>query len=96
MKENQHDRINKWYDSPNVNRFGANLKFDIPLDDSTSIDLRFVKDFIFRSIQCLCSFEKWEKLTSVGLKFNAMTGYLHHLLIIINKVKITTNTFLKL
>lgn len=68
------NRVNKWYDSQNVGKFAASLKFDVPLDDSTSIDLRFVKDFIFRSIQCLCAYEKWEKLTSVAMKFNAMTG----------------------
>lgn len=68
------DRINKWYDSININKTGAGLRFDLPLDDNTTIDLRFVKEFIFRSIQCLSSFEKWEKLLSIALKFNAMTG----------------------
>ena len=45
------------------------------MDDITSIDLRFVKDFVFRTVQCLASFEKWEKLLSVSLKFNAMTRF---------------------
>ena len=69
------NRINKWYESANVGRAGGGLKFDIPFDDITSVDLRFVKDFIFRSIQCLAHFEKHEKLLSVALKFNAITSY---------------------
>jgi hypothetical protein len=66
-------KINKWYDSPNVSKHGASLKFDLPMDDTSSIDLRFLKDFIFRSIQCLAECEKWEKLCTVALKFNALT-----------------------
>jgi hypothetical protein len=69
------DKINKWYDSVHINKTGGGLKFDLPLDDNTCIDLRFVKEFIFRSIQCLCTYEKWEKVLSIALKFNAMTGY---------------------
>ncbi len=56
-----------------IGKAGGGLKFDIPMDDTTSIDLRFVKDFIFRSVQCLATFEKWEKLLSIAMKFNAMT-----------------------
>jgi hypothetical protein len=66
-------KINKWFDSPNVSKLGANLKFDTPMDDISSLDLRFLKDFIFRTIQCLAECEKWEKLCSIALKFNALT-----------------------
>ncbi len=66
--------VNKWYDAASIGRTGGGLRFDLPLDDVTSIDLRFVKDFIFRSVQCLAQFEKNEKLLSVALKFNALTG----------------------
>jgi len=69
------NRINKWYDSANVGRCGGNLKFDSPQDDFSSIDLRFVKEFIFRSIHCLCANEKWEQCASVAMRFNAMTSY---------------------
>lgn len=68
-----HNRINKWYDSAKIGKAGGGLKFEIPLDDITSIDLRFIKDFIFRAVQCLAHFEKSEKLLSISLKFNAMT-----------------------
>jgi hypothetical protein len=75
FNKEMQNKINKWYDSANIGRIGANLKFDVPLDDITSIDLRFVREFVYRSIQCLSSYEKWEKLLSIGLKFNAMTRY---------------------
>jgi hypothetical protein len=72
LKEMQH-KINKWYDSANVGKMGANLKFDVPMDDLSSIDLRFMKDFVFRTVQCLAECEKWEKMCSIGMKFNALT-----------------------
>ena len=51
------------------------MKFDSPQDDFSSIDLRFVKDFIFRSIHCLCANQKWEKCASIAIRFNALTSY---------------------
>ncbi|RNA01418.1 cilia- and flagella-associated 54-like [Brachionus plicatilis] len=69
------NKINKWYDSNSVGKCGSGLGFDLPLDDINSIDLRFVKDFVFRSVQCLSSCEKWEKCASIALKFNAITSY---------------------
>lgn len=69
------NKINKWFDAESIGKTGASLKFDIPLDDINSIDLRFIKEFIFRAIQCLAAFEKWEKCASIALKFNAMTSY---------------------
>jgi hypothetical protein len=69
----QHNQLNKWFTSAHIGKTGGALKFDIALDNITSIDLRFVKDFIFRSLQCLAHFDKSEKLLSVALKFNAMT-----------------------
>ena len=59
-------KLNRWYDSPHIAKSGASLKYDAPLDDMSTIDLRFVKKFIFRAIQCMCMLEKWEKLASIG------------------------------
>ena len=67
------NRLNKWYDSVNIGKTGASLKFDMPLDENSSIDLRFLKDFVFRAIHCLAATERWEKLVSLALRFNAMT-----------------------
>lgn len=64
---------NKWFDKNLINKGGASLKHDIALDDITSIDLRFLKDFVFRTIQALISMNKYEKLLNVALKFNVMT-----------------------
>lgn len=68
-------KINKWFESPSVGKIGASLHFDVPMDDITSIDLRFVKEFVFRTIQCLAECQKWEKLCTIGLKFNSLTSY---------------------
>ncbi len=70
----QSSQVNRWYDAASIGQTGGGLKFDVPLDDVTSVDLRFVKDFVFRSVQCLAQFEKNEKLLSVAMKFNAFTG----------------------
>lgn len=65
--------FNKWYTSDGAFKGGASLKFKDNLDDCTSIDLRFVKDFVFRALQCLTSLNKFEKLLSVAMKFNVLT-----------------------
>lgn len=67
-------RLNKWYDSQTIGKGGASLHTETPMDDISSIDLRFLKEFIFRTVQCLYSNEKWEKLGSTILKFNALTS----------------------
>lgn len=69
-------QINRWYDSLNVGKAGGGLKLDIPLDNTTALDLRFIKNFVQRSLQCLVYSQKWEKLCSLGLKFNALTRFL--------------------
>jgi hypothetical protein len=61
-----------------VNKGGAMLKFDVPLDDVSSIDLRFLKQFIFRTVQCLYSNEKWEKLASLIFRYNVLTKYVFY------------------
>lgn len=65
--------FNKWYTGDGPIKGGAGLKFKDSLDDCTSIDLRFVKDFVFRTLQCLASFNKFEKLLSIAMKFNVLT-----------------------
>lgn len=67
------NKINKWYDSDTIGKSGSSLKFDVPLDDISSLDLRFIKEFIFRAVHCLASLEKWEKTAYIAMKFNAMT-----------------------
>ena len=64
---------NKWFDKNYINKGGASLKHDIALDDITSIDLRFLKDFVFRTLQALISMNRYEKVLNVALKFNVMT-----------------------
>jgi len=72
---NTTDSANRWYTDAFVTRAGCSLGQAKAIDDSSSIDKRFVKDFVFRSLQCLAACDKWEKLLSVAIKFNILTGY---------------------
>lgn len=65
--------LNKWFTDPQIRRAAASLKHNQPIDNASSIDLRFFKDFIFRSLQCFATLDKWEKLLSIAMKFNMMT-----------------------
>ncbi len=74
-QSNTADSANRWYTDAFVTRAGCSLGQAKAIDDSSSIDKRFVKDFVFRSLQCLAACDKWEKLLSVAIKFNILTGY---------------------
>jgi hypothetical protein len=68
--------INKWFIMENrVGYEGAGLSFDMPMDDIIAIDRRMIKTFVLRTIQCLASCGKWEKLAEISMRFNALTGY---------------------
>ncbi len=72
---------NKWFTDTFVTRAECSLKHVTAVDDCSIIDKRLVKDIVFRSLQCLAACEKSEKLLSIAIKFNILTGnkYANHL-----------------
>lgn len=54
-------------------RGGASLLFEIPLDNSSAADTRWIKRFILYAIEMLFYERKWERTVSIILRFNALT-----------------------
>ena len=56
---------------------GATLKFESPLDDITTVDLRLLRRVVLRSLELLHYATKWERLVDIAYRFTAVTGLVH-------------------
>nr|XP_051701750.1 cilia- and flagella-associated protein 54 isoform X4 [Oryctolagus cuniculus] len=52
---------------------GAGLTFEHPLDDVNVVDLRWIHDFVLKSLEVLYQVEKWETLVSLAIQFNIIS-----------------------
>ncbi|KAM5287902.1 cilia- and flagella-associated protein 54 [Ctenodactylus gundi] len=52
---------------------GSSLTFEDPLDDVNMVDLKWIHDFVLKSLEVLYQVEKWETLVSVAIQFNAIS-----------------------
>ncbi|XP_016281220.2 cilia- and flagella-associated protein 54 isoform X2 [Monodelphis domestica] len=52
---------------------GFNLTFEEPFDDMNLVDLKFISDFIFKTLEILYRVGKWETLVYIALQFNEVT-----------------------
>ena len=52
---------------------GSGIKFEVPLDDVSSTDKRWMRRLALRVIEMLYYQNKWERLVDVALRFNALT-----------------------
>ena len=52
---------------------GAGLKFEMPLDDVSNIDARWIRRLTLRVLEMLHYEEKHEKLVDLALRFNALS-----------------------
>ncbi|XP_044535095.1 cilia- and flagella-associated protein 54 [Gracilinanus agilis] len=52
---------------------GFNLTFEEPFDDMNLVDLKFISDFIFKTLEILYRVGKWETLIYIALQFNEVT-----------------------
>ena len=52
---------------------GASLKFDNPLDDTSVVDIRWVKRLVQRVMEILYYEKRWEKLVDIALRFSALS-----------------------
>lgn len=53
----------------------SGLHFSATLDDSTQVDLRWVRTLVLHTLECLHDSEKWESLAHFGLVFNSYTRW---------------------
>lgn len=54
---------------------GSSLIFEHPLDDVNVVDLRWIHDFVLKSLEVLYQVEKWETLVSIAIQFNIVSQY---------------------
>lgn len=59
--------------SSSVEQGGAGVKFDVPHDDMTAVDVRCLKRIVLLALEVLFHQQKWEKLVDIALRFNALT-----------------------
>ncbi|XP_031204941.1 cilia- and flagella-associated protein 54 isoform X3 [Mastomys coucha] len=52
---------------------GSSLTFEHPLDDVNVVDLRWIHDFVLKSLEILYQVEKWETLVSLAIQFNIIS-----------------------
>lgn len=62
-----------WIGGPEDERGGASLRFDAMLDETSSLDLRWLRRFQLRTLEILFHQEKFERLVHLALRFNAVT-----------------------
>lgn len=52
---------------------GSSLTFEHPLDDVNLVDLKWICDFVLKSLEVLYQVEKWETLVSLAIQFNIVS-----------------------
>ncbi|KAM9348845.1 cilia- and flagella-associated protein 54 [Symphorus nematophorus] len=70
------NRLGLWslYDSDSTEEeLESSLHFSAALDDSTQVDLRWVRTLVLHTLQCLHDLGKWESLAHFALVFNSYT-----------------------
>ncbi|KAK7503699.1 hypothetical protein BaRGS_00005238, partial [Batillaria attramentaria] len=62
-----------WMGTIKNERGGASLKFEMPLDDLSTVDARWVRRLVLRCLEMLYLQQKWEKLVDIALRFSALS-----------------------
>ncbi|XP_016077281.1 PREDICTED: cilia- and flagella-associated protein 54 [Miniopterus natalensis] len=52
---------------------GSSLTFEHPLDNVNVVDLKWIHDFVLKSLELLYQVEKWETLVSLAIQFNIIS-----------------------
>ncbi|EFB14522.1 hypothetical protein PANDA_017676, partial [Ailuropoda melanoleuca] len=52
---------------------GSSLDFEHTLDDVNVVDLKWIHNFVLKSLELLYQVEKWETLVSLAIQFNAIS-----------------------
>ncbi|KAL8594729.1 hypothetical protein ACOMHN_051675 [Nucella lapillus] len=63
-----------WMGSIMDERGGSSLKFEVPLDDVSIVDMRWVRRLVLRCLEMLYCRQKWEKLIDIALRFSAISN----------------------
>ncbi|KAB0346925.1 hypothetical protein FD754_011782 [Muntiacus muntjak] len=52
---------------------GSSVTFEHPLDDVNVVDLKWIHDFVLKSLELVYQVEKWETLVSLAIQFNTIS-----------------------
>lgn len=52
---------------------GSSLRFEIPLDNNTTLDTRWVKRLVLYAAEMMFYEGKWERVVDIILRFNALS-----------------------
>lgn len=52
---------------------GSSLDFEHLLDDVNVVDLKWIHNFVLKSLELLYQVEKWETLVSLAIQFNIIS-----------------------
>ncbi|XP_072511744.1 cilia- and flagella-associated protein 54 isoform X2 [Notamacropus eugenii] len=73
LDDNKDFGVPSTYGSIEDDDGGFNLTFEDPFDDMNLVDLKYISDFIFKTLEILYRVGKWEILVHIALYFNEMT-----------------------
>ncbi|XP_070363203.1 cilia- and flagella-associated protein 54 isoform X3 [Equus asinus] len=73
IEENGEFSVPSCYGNIKNDNGGSSLTFEHPLDDVNVVDLKWIHDFVLKSLEVLYQVEKWETLVSLAIQFNTVS-----------------------
>nr|XP_031539099.1 cilia- and flagella-associated protein 54 [Vicugna pacos] len=73
MEEKGEFSVPSCYGNIKYDNGGSSLTFEHPLDDVNVVDLKWIHDFVLKSLELLYQVEKWETLVSLAIQFNTIS-----------------------
>ncbi|XP_051857194.1 cilia- and flagella-associated protein 54 [Antechinus flavipes] len=73
LDDNKDFGVPSVYGSIEDDNGGFNLTFEDPFDDTNVVDLKYISNFIFKTLEILYRVGKWESLAHIALYFNEIT-----------------------
>ncbi|XP_074127420.1 cilia- and flagella-associated protein 54 isoform X2 [Sminthopsis crassicaudata] len=73
LDDNKDFGVPSAYGSIEDDNGGFNLTFEDPFDDINLVDMKYISNFIFKTLEILYRVGKWESLVHIALHFNEIT-----------------------
>ncbi|CAK6443787.1 unnamed protein product [Pipistrellus nathusii] len=73
MEEKGEYSVPSCYGNIKNDNGGSSLTFEHPLDNVNMVDLKWIHDFVLKSLELLYQVEKWETLVSLAIQFNIIS-----------------------
>eukprot|EP00071_Canis_lupus_P025498 XP_022259055.1 cilia- and flagella-associated protein 54 isoform X3 [Canis lupus familiaris] len=73
IEENGEFSVPSCYGNIKNDNGGSSLNFEYHLDDVNVVGLKWIHDFVLKSLELLYQVEKWETLVSLAIQFNTIS-----------------------